>query len=168
MSHPSKEFISPTIKEIATDAEHIPSHTFYILEDKKGNLWIGHRNGLSYIDIQTMRVEDITLLNEHGEPSTVYVNNLTMGADGNLWYTVKDALGKIIMTTREVSVMKPMFMQNEVVSTMTYHDGCLWMILTNKAVVFDTRSMGCNELRLPDKDYQSIYYDKKLSEFVLG
>ena len=168
MSHPSKEFISPTIKEIATDAEHIPSHTFYILEDKKGNLWIGHRNGLSYIDIQTMRVEDITLLNEHGEPSTVYVNNLTMGADGNLWYTVKDALGKINMTTREVSVMKPMFMQNEVVSTMTYHDGCLWMILTNKAVVFDTRSMGCNELRLPDKDYQSIYYDKKLSEFVLG
>ena len=168
MQHPVKALSCPTIKELATGADHIPTHAYYILEDKKGNLWIGHRHGLSYVDIETMHVEEVTLLNELGEPSKVYINNLTMGADGNLWYTTKDVLCKLNMTTREVTVLHVDCMQDEVVSTMAYRDGCLWMVLTNKTVLFDTRTMNCKELRLPDNDYQAIFYDKDKSEFILG
>ena len=81
-------YICQQIADIATGTEHIPSHVFYILEDKKGNLWIGHKHGLSYIDIETMRMEEVPLLNEKGEYSQVYIGNLTIGEDGNLWYTV--------------------------------------------------------------------------------
>ena len=91
-----------------------------------------------------------------------------MGADGNLWYTTKGVLCKLNMTTREVTVLHVDCMQDEVVSTMAYRDGCLWMVLTNKTVLFDTRTMNCKELRLPDNDYQAIFYDKEKSEFILG
>ena len=162
------EFVSPTIKEVATGANHLPSHVFYIIEDKKGNLWLGHRHGLSYVDIETLQVEEIPILNEHGELGRSYINNLTMGEDGNLWYTIKDHLIKVNMTTREVTSLAVSCMGDDVVRTMTYRDGSLWMVMADKTILFDTRTMACKELLLPNNNYQISYYDKENSELIFG
>ena len=161
-------YICQQIADIATGTEHIPSHVFYILEDKKGNLWIGHKHGLSYIDIETMRMEEVPLLNEKGEYSQVYIGNLTIGEDGNLWYTVKNALFKMNMATREISRLSVPTIEDDIVSTMIYRDGRLWMSMVNKTILFDTRTLSCKELRLPENDYQALYYDQSKAEFIFG
>ncbi len=166
----SKErpFVSPTIADITNDKAAIPSHVYYLLEDKRGNLWIGHKHGLSFADTETMRVESVPVMNENGEIAPIYISNLTLGEDGNLWYTVKDVLCKVSMITREVSMLSVPALKNEIVRTMLYRDGCLWMAMVNKTILFDTRSMVCKELRLPDNNYQSLYYDKDLGEVIFG
>ena len=163
-----RTFISPTIDEVATNSALIPNHVYYLLEDKRGNLWIGHKQGLAFADTESMRIEEVPLCNELGEIAPIYINNLTMGEDGNLWYTVKDVLCKVNMTTREVNVLNVPELENQIIRTMLYRDGCLWMAMVNKALLLDTRSMTCKELRLPDNNYQSLYYDKEASEIVFG
>ena len=107
---------------------------------------------MSLVNVETMQDEDIPLLNDKKEIAPVSIDNMILGEDSNLWYSVKEQLCKINLTTREVSKMSVSCLEDELIRTLKCRDGALWMVLINKTVVFDTRTGMCKQLRLPYND----------------
>lgn len=169
MSHAYQTYKCNQIEEVGKgDAKKIPNHVYDIKEDSNGNLWLGHRGGLSLLYTETMYVQEIPILNETGTLSHFDIQNLTFDNNGHLWYTVKNALGQINVANHKVVIFPQKSLINNTVSSMSYKNGCLWMTTTNGIKVYNTTTGVFKDLNIPDYEYRTIYYDSQKDDFILG
>ncbi len=150
------------------DVADLPNHVYYIKEDKHHNLWLGHRNGLSMLQIETLSLQTIPVLDATGKVSHFNIQNLTFDDDEHLWYTTKNCLGRLNVESRQVDLFPQESLKNNVVSSMVYHNKLFWITTTEGIKVYNPQTNICKDLNIPDDEYRSIYYDAAEERFILG
>lgn len=150
------------------DVSELPDHVYYIKEDKHHNLWLGHRNGLSMLNIESLSVQTIPAIDAYGKVSHFNIQNLTFDDNGYLWYTTKHCLGRVHIENQQVDLFPQESLKNNVVSSMVYHNKLFWITTTEGIKVYNPQTNICKDLNIPDYEYRSIYFDTAQTRFILG
>ena len=70
-----------------------------IIEDKKGNLWIGTKGGLSYLNTQTNVIQNFTA--EDGMNSS-QINAMLEDVNGDIWFSTNKGISELKISTKEI------------------------------------------------------------------
>ncbi len=140
----------------------ISDYVYFIVEDMKHKVWMGHKNGLSRLDIETKKIDQ---LNKKDNPllRDVNITAIQLSADNKLWIGTESGLVKLNINQLNINNTLPKIDYKGLLvdDSLLYQDRDLTLDYSDYQLDFQFQTVNLSNPKSITYQYKLEGFDKK-------